>query len=505
MPSVYRFDRFEVRPAERKLLAHGQSVPLGARAFDVLISLLRHPEELVTKQDLLDQVWPGLVIAENNLSVQISALRKVLGPASIATVAGLGYRFAVPVAEAVRPAGLVDAQASSQRPGIAVLPFRVLSPEPAHGLLADGLVADVIALLARVPGFVLISRASSFAFRDQETAPAEVARKLSVRYLVEGNLRVIGANVHVSTQLTDAATGHVLWSRDFDSPRASVDDLQEGIARGIIAQLQPELIRAEIALIKRQRPENLDAWAYFHQGIDEIASRGWGEESLVDARGHFRRAMTADPEFGLGHAFYALYTAVGMRIGLVADSPTLAADVSAAVEKAIALDGRSSEVLGAAGCALRNIGSAERGIELLREAVAIDPSNANARVALGAGLTFQGQPDEGIALMRWGMRISPRDRGLGFWAWVLANCLLYQDRSEEALVEARVAASRDVRLHLARIAEAAALARLGYGAAAIEPLRRARDLRPKLSLQEIVLTHGRRVGAELTPCWLAIG
>jgi TolB-like protein len=504
MPSVYRFDRFEVRPAERRLLAHGQSVPLGARAFDVLMSLLRHPEELVTKQDLLDQVWPGLVIAENNLSVQISALRKVLGPSAIATVAGLGYRFAVPVAESVRPAGSVDAQALVQRPGIAVLPFRVLSPKPADALLADGLVADVIALLARVPGFVLISRASSFAFRDHQVAPDDVARKLGVRYLVEGNLRVIGAKVHVSTQLTDAATGQVLWSRDFDSPRASVDDLQEGIARGIIAQLQPELIRAEIALIKRQRPENLDAWAHFHQGVDEIASRGWSEESLVDARAHFRRAMAADPEFGLGHAFYALYTAVGMAIGLVPHSPTLAADVSAAVEEAIRLDGRSSEVLAAAGCALRNIGAAERGIELLRDAVEIDPSNANARVALGAGLTFQGQPDEGIAQMRWGMRISPRDRGLGFWAWVLANCLLYQDRPEEALIEARVAASRDVRQYLARIAEAAALARLGRGAAAIEPLRRARELRPKLSLEEIVLTHGRRAGSELTPCWLAI-
>ena len=503
MPSVYRFDRFEVRPAERSLLAHGQAVPLGARAFDVLLLLLRHPEELLTKQALLDQAWPGLVIAENNLSVQISALRKVLGRASIATVAGLGYRFAMPVAETMPPNPSVDVQAQSDRPGIAVLPFSVLSADPADALLADGLVADVIALLARVPGFVLISRASSFAFRDQQAAPAEVARKLAVRYLVEGNLRVIGTKVHVATQLTDAARGHVLWSRNFDSPRASVDDLQEGIARGIIAQLQPELIRAEIALIKRQRPENLDAWAHYHQGIDEIASRGWSEESLEDARAHFRRAMAVDPEFGLAHALYALYTAVGMKIGLVAGSPTLAADVFAAVEEAIRLDGRSSEVLGAAGCALRNMGSAERGLELLRDAVQIDPSNANARVALGAGLTFQGQPDEGTAQMRWGMRISPRDRGLGFWAWVLANCLLYQDRPEEALIEARVAASRDVRLYLARIAEAAALARLGHGAAAIEPLRRARELRAKLSLEEIVLTHGRRVGAELTPCWLA--
>jgi tetratricopeptide (TPR) repeat protein len=354
-----------------------------------------------------------------------------------------------------------------------------------------------------VPGFLLISRASSFAFREQLTAPGDIAKKLAVRYLVEGNLRVIAGRVHVSTQLTDAASGHILWTRAFESARQTADDLQEGIARGIIAQLQPELVRAEIALIKRQRPENLDAWAHYHQGIDEIASRGWSEESLADARAHFRRAMDADPQFGLAHALYALYTAVGREIGMVGGSPTLERDVLAAIEEAIRLDGRSTEVLGFAGCALRNMGRVDRGIELLREAIDIDPSNAQARVALGAALTLHGHAQEGFAQMRWGMRISPRERGLGFWGWVLANCLLYQDHADEALIESRMAASRDVRLHLARIAEAGALARLGHGAEAVEPLRRARELRPKLSLEEIVLTHGRRVGAELTQPWLA--
>lgn len=285
--------------------------------------------------------------------------------------------------------------------------------------------------------------------------------------------------------------------------RETADDLQEGIARGIIAQLQPELTRAEIALIKRQRPENLDAWAHYHQGIDEIASRGWSEESLADARAHFHRAMDADPQFGLAHALYALYTAVGKQIGLVAGSATLNRDVLAAIEEAMRLDGRSTEVLGFAGCALRTMGQVDRGLELLREAIDIDPSNAQARVALGAALTLHGQPEEGFAQMRWGMRISPRERGLGFWGWVLASCLLHQDHADEALVESRMAASRDVRLHLARIVEAGALARLGQRSAAVEPLRRARDLRPALSLDEIVLTHGRRVGAELTEPWLA--
>lgn len=87
------FGRFEVRLAQRQLLADGQLLPIGARAFDVLAALVERRDRVVSKNELLDQAWPGLVVEENNLSVQISALRKWLGADAIATVTGRGYRF----------------------------------------------------------------------------------------------------------------------------------------------------------------------------------------------------------------------------------------------------------------------------------------------------------------------------------------------------------------------------------------------------------------------------
>jgi DNA-binding winged helix-turn-helix (wHTH) protein len=90
----YRFDRFELDSATRQLLADGQPVALGARALDILLTLIERRERLVTKDELLELVWPGLVVEENNLQVQISALRKVLGAQTIATISGRGYRFA---------------------------------------------------------------------------------------------------------------------------------------------------------------------------------------------------------------------------------------------------------------------------------------------------------------------------------------------------------------------------------------------------------------------------
>lgn len=100
MASAYRFGSFEMRPNQRQLLADGRPVVLGDRAFDVLLALVERAGQLVTKDELLTQVWPNLVVEENNLQVQVSTLRKVLGTGAIATVAGRGYRLTLDISPA---------------------------------------------------------------------------------------------------------------------------------------------------------------------------------------------------------------------------------------------------------------------------------------------------------------------------------------------------------------------------------------------------------------------
>ena len=87
------FGKFEIRPLERQLLVDGQPVTVGSRAFDLLLALAERPGQLLAKNALLDIVWPGVFVEENNLQVQISTLRKCLGPDVITTIPGRGYRF----------------------------------------------------------------------------------------------------------------------------------------------------------------------------------------------------------------------------------------------------------------------------------------------------------------------------------------------------------------------------------------------------------------------------
>src|SRR5437016_6283704 len=162
----YRFDRFELDSATRQLLADGQPVVLGARALDILLTLIERRERLVTKDELLELVWPGLVVEENNLQVQISALRKVLGAQTIATISGRGYRFAAALGadEALAAAASAAATSSREPPSIAVLPFLNMGGDPEKDYFADGITEDVITELSRWRSLAVTSRNSTFRF-----------------------------------------------------------------------------------------------------------------------------------------------------------------------------------------------------------------------------------------------------------------------------------------------------------------------------------------------------
>ena len=384
---------------------------------------------------------------------------------------------------------------------IAVRPFIVLSEDRGLEFLANGLAEDVIALLARVPGFFLISRASSFAFQNLETPTSVIAGQLGVRYVVEGSVRGAGDQVRVSTQLAEAATGRILWSGKFEATRAETLELQDEIARGIMIELEPALTQAEIRVIRRQRPENVDAWGYYHQASGALGGGGWNELAVSEALNFLQRALELDANFALARAQLALLSALAQNTGLVEHSTEHAQEALEAAEMAIAADAGSSEVLGYAGCALSDLGHTKRGAEILRQAVEIDPSNAQAEVALGAALAMLGDLDAGIARMRHGIRLSPRDRRLGFWGWALGMFLVRADRTGEALEEALVAARRDPRLYLPPILEAVAQATLGRTELARAALMAARRIRPNLTRQEIERSHGRRAARTLSDVW----
>ena len=149
-----RFGRFELQADERRLLVDGAPAALGGRAFDLLLALAERPGQLVGKHVLMDLVWPGLVVQENNLAAQISSLRKVLGDGLIATIPGRGYRFMAPVesgsAAAAPPVSPSTAASASDRSGASAPTLRTNLPVELPALLGrDHEVEALVTLLDR--------------------------------------------------------------------------------------------------------------------------------------------------------------------------------------------------------------------------------------------------------------------------------------------------------------------------------------------------------------------
>ena len=144
MQNIYRFGDIEVRRVERELAIGGEPAAIGSRAFDVLLALLDHRDRVVSKNELLDMVWPGLVVEENNLQAQVSALRKLVGPKALATIPGRGYRFAVPLEGDATP----SAPTQPETPEVVAAPSSdaLLTNLPATSETPFGRDADIAAV-----------------------------------------------------------------------------------------------------------------------------------------------------------------------------------------------------------------------------------------------------------------------------------------------------------------------------------------------------------------------
>jgi adenylate cyclase len=397
--------------------------------------------------------------------------------------------------ETAQPLAITD------KPSIAVLAFTCFSEEREFKFLTEAMTEDLITMLARIPGFIVIARQSSFAYQGRSVDSRQIGRELGVRYIIEGSLRPVGQQLRVGTQLIDATNGAQLWADRFDGQAEDVLELQDQIVRAIASRIEPELVRAEIALIRRRRDANPNAWSCFRQGAGVISLKGWSEETLTQATALLRQATILDPDFALARAQLALFLSLGARLGLVADGAAAVTEARTEAEHAVTIDHDASEVLGYAGCALAELGDVQRGTEILERAIENDPSNAQAWVALGTSLCFLEKMDTtGLEKLRHGMRLSPRDHRLGFWGTFYALALARHRRLTEAHEEVRAACRRDPQFYVARIVLALTAAGLGSKEEAVVALCEARRLRPRLSLNEIQLLVGR--GATLlAPLW----
>lgn len=304
------FGRFELQPAARRLMVDGEPTHIGRRAFDVLLALVERRDRVVSKDELLVLAWPGLVVEENNLQVQISALRKVLGADAISTVAGHGYRFMLePTEGSARPRSPQNvekgwrwwvADAPGNRPlpafSVVVLPFTA-ADSPVETQFADALTTDLMTAFDPWRWLTLSSHRPPSTDKRTAIDVRAVGRKHGARYAIDGAVRLTRDGIVVSTQLMDAETGIILSSDRLESfttahPATGAREPANHLAK----RLSHAIYEAELRRVERHL-ETGSAWDLVLLGDVAVRTERNVLKGLDSARRRYDEALRINANF----------------------------------------------------------------------------------------------------------------------------------------------------------------------------------------------------------------
>ncbi len=286
-----QFGDYRLLRRERKIVGPAGTVEIGDRSFDLLMALLAQPGETITKTDLLDRAWPGIVVEENTLQVHISNLRKALGASQIITVHGRGYKYVGPdPVPAGPPVPTSHRPILDRKPVIVVLPFDNLGGDPEQQFFTDGMTDDIIDRLSRYRILSVIGQSSAFALRDRGAA----IDQLSADYMVTGNIRKSPTHIRIAVRLTDLHSGSTLWAERYDRPLADLFSVQDEVAISIASTLFNRVQMSAGAQLPVGGPASLTSYELTLQGMWHL--KKLTRESYRKAAACFERAIQHNPD-----------------------------------------------------------------------------------------------------------------------------------------------------------------------------------------------------------------
>lgn len=400
-----KFGPFILDP-EAGLTRDGKPVALGQRALSLLAALAEANGSVVSKSALMERVWPATLVEEGNLSVQIAALRKALGPAPggsewIVTVPRSGYRL-------LRHGALHESRTPPERPTLAVLPFSNLGGDAEQDYFADGVVEDIITALSRFRSFAVVARNSSFIYKGRAVDVRQVARVLGVRYVLEGSVRRAGDRLRITAQLIDATSGAHLWAQSFDGDLEDVFDFQDRITESVAALVEPQIRAAEIERSRRERPGSVAAYDTYLRVLPGIVSESQAQNEA--AHGILMQALRQEPDNALLLAQAAWVLEHRITMGWPPLGPDDREACVAFARRALEHAAGDPGIMAHCGIALVQVGREyDWGMAVLTAAVEANPNNLAAVITAGVANLHCGSLDEALSLFGRASRLSPRD------------------------------------------------------------------------------------------------
>jgi TolB-like protein/DNA-binding winged helix-turn-helix (wHTH) protein len=415
---LYRLDQAVAAP-----------VVLGSRALSLLGLLAARQGEVLSKDAIMTSVWPGRVVEEANLNVQISKLRHILDHdrtegSCIQTLPGRGYSFIAPVTQPdpnapPSPSGIPQGGVLPRpRLSLVVLPFENLGDDREQQHFADGITDDLTTDLSRHGDLFVISRTTAFTYRSKPIDIKQIGHELGVRYALEGSVRRSGNQVRLNVQLIDAEADAHLWVERFDRQISDLFELQDEITTAIVGAIEPELLKSERNRIARPRQWSEGAYELYQRGMFHHYRQNKADN--IEAQAYFRQALAIEVQYPEATAALSIALTIAAYLSWAEDAERNFEEAFELAQRAVALDARYPNAHFALALICMWTARSDRAMGEFQEAIKLNPSFAAAHAVLGVVLNSRGQPEDAVASVERGIRLSPSDPRMFIWLSGLA-------------------------------------------------------------------------------------
>jgi DNA-binding winged helix-turn-helix (wHTH) protein/TolB-like protein/cytochrome c-type biogenesis protein CcmH/NrfG len=529
-----------VEPQLNQIERAGHRVRLEPKAIELLVFLVERRGEVVSREELLGALWPGVVVGDNALTQVVTKLRRALGdtarePTYVEAISKRGYRLiaaverrdrlslSAPLPPPPEPPGRAESRpplrrrwvvagalmalsgvgavwlvqrptgdtvslaqggpltspAADRLPTVFVRPIEAIGDDTAR-LIARGLTADLVNDLSKVAGLWVVSGgAAEGAARESAGASAPVAG----RYALAGTLQSDGGTLRLIVRLSDVDAGRQLWSHRFEREGRDLFAVQDELAGSILEQLQIKVSQAETAGLAQRYTRNMAAYERFLRGQAAVQTRRRAQNDL--ARDWYWKAIELDPAFARAYAGLAMTHALAYQMGWE-DEVALgrAVEFAATAEQMSPGMPEAHWVLAFVETQRRRHAEA---IRHLQRAVRLSPSYADAYALMGGIRTYMGQPAEGVSLLRTALRLNPDAGSLYFL--LLGRALYFLGEHEQARVNLEQALLRNADNVEGRVYLAAVLVQLGDREGAAWQAHEIRAVEPHFSVNRWLSTY----------------
>ncbi len=508
---LLRFGVFELDLRAGELRKHGLRVRLQAQPFQVLVILLEHHGEVVTREDLQKKVWPGdtFVDFDHGLNKAINKIRDALGDSAqnshfVETVARRGYRFlaAVSLEEVTpdrNPESTVEAHPSleageqldaARKPALpkhrlpliswkisllvvvalmasvvslkfyfsnrgspvirslAVLPLESLSSDASQDYFADGMTDELISDLGQISALRVISRTSVMGYKHARKSLPKIARELNVDAVVEGTVLRSGDRVRITAQLIDASSDKHLWAESYEGELRDTLGLQNQVARAIADQIRIKLKPKEEAALKNVKVVHPEAYESYLKGRYFWNRRTAG--GLRIALRYFNQAIEEDPKYAEAYTGLAdTYALLGDWQYSVMTPKEALPKAKAAAIKALELDSLLGEAHNSLAFCLDGFDwDFDSAGKEFRRSIELNPGYANAHHWYSWHLSLLGQHEAAIEEMRKAESLDPLSLIINA---DLAELLVLAHSYDESILQSRKTIEMDPNFSLAHI------------------------------------------------------